>query len=101
MNIKVANTGNAEECWALRNQAIRFGCKGSYSDEVISAWTSDLMPDGFRELMTKEFFIGQDDEGKIIATALLDVATNTLKAFYVLPELQERNRDQIPLCTSG
>ncbi|EJY1765004.1 TPA: GNAT family N-acetyltransferase [Klebsiella oxytoca] len=89
MNIKVANTGNAEECWALRNQAIRFGCKGSYSDEVISAWTSDLMPDGFRELMTKEFFcIGQDDEGKIIATALLDVATNTLKAFYVLPELQ-------------
>ncbi|HGY4712146.1 TPA: hypothetical protein ACNV1I_005934 [Klebsiella oxytoca] len=56
MNIKVANTGNAEECWALRNEAIRFGCKGSYSDEVISAWTSDLMPDGFRELMTKEFF---------------------------------------------
>ena len=58
---------------------MRFGCKGSYSDEVISAWTSDSMPDGFRELMTKEFFfIGQDDEGKIIATALLDVATNTL-----------------------
>ena len=89
MNIIIAPPERAEECWAVRNQAIRYGCKNSYSDTVIKAWTSDQMPDGFRNLMTKDFFfIGQDDAGKIIATAFLEMSTNSLKAFYVLPEFQ-------------
>ncbi|EPY7437453.1 GNAT family N-acetyltransferase [Klebsiella quasipneumoniae] len=89
MNIIIASPERAEECWTVRNQAIRYGCKNSYSDTVIEAWTSDQMPDGFRNLITKDFFfIGQDETGKIIATAFLDKSTNSLKAFYVLPEYQ-------------
>lgn len=56
MNIIIATPERAEECWTVRNQAIRYGCKNSYSDTVIKAWTSDQMPDGFRNLITKDFF---------------------------------------------
>lgn len=67
MNIIIAPPERAEECWAVRNQAIRYGCKNSYSDTVIKAWTSDQMPDGFRNLMTKDFFsLGRTTQVKLL-----------------------------------
>ena len=39
MKIRLAVPVEAEECWNIRNQAIRYGCKNSYDDAVIAAWT--------------------------------------------------------------
>ena len=32
MKIRLAVPVEAEECWNIRNQAIRYGCKSSYDD---------------------------------------------------------------------
>ncbi len=37
MKIRLAVPVEAEECWNIRNQAIRYGCKSSYDDAVIAA----------------------------------------------------------------
>lgn len=41
MKIRLAVPVEAEECWNIRNQAIRYGCKSSYDDAVIAAWTPE------------------------------------------------------------
>lgn len=41
MKIRLAVPVEAEECWNIRNQAIRYGCKSSYDDAVIAARTPE------------------------------------------------------------
>ncbi|QZY97836.1 GNAT family N-acetyltransferase [Pantoea dispersa] len=89
MKIRLATPGDAEECWAVRNQAIRYGCRSCYGDGIIDAWTPDVMPESFSHLVEREFFfVGLDEREKIVATAFLEIKTTTLKALYVLPDLQ-------------
>lgn len=51
MKIRLAVPVEAEECWNIRNQAIRYGCKSSYDDAVIAAWTPEKMPESYRNVI--------------------------------------------------
>lgn len=46
MEIRLARPEEAPVIWHIRNAAIRHGCRGVYSDEVIAAWTPETMPQG-------------------------------------------------------
>lgn len=87
MKIRLAQPDEAPAIWRVRNAAIRHGCKGVYSDEIIAAWTPEAMPQG-QVMMINEnpFYIALSEEGQPVATGFLDIATGSIEAIFTLPE---------------
>jgi len=90
MEIRLAQPEEAATIWHIRNAAIRHGCKGVYSDEVIAAWTPEAMPQG-QVMMINEnpFYIALSEEGQPVATGFLDIATGSIEAIFTLPEWED------------
>lgn len=75
MKIRLAVPVEAEECWNIRNQAIRYGCKSSYDDAVIAAWTPEKMPESYRNaIVVNPFFVVAAPDGRLLATGYLDLS---------------------------
>ncbi|MFS2057549.1 GNAT family N-acetyltransferase [Kosakonia cowanii] len=87
MEIRLAQPNEAPAIWRVRNEAIRHGCKGVYSDEIIAAWTPETMPQG-QVMMINEnpFYVALSEEGQPVATGFLDIATGSIEAIFTLPE---------------
>lgn len=73
--------------WRIRNLAIRQGCQGVYSPEVIAAWTPDELPQGYYDAVTKNpFFVMDDPEYGAAATGFLDLHNHSVEAIFTLPQ---------------
>ncbi|HHR6081069.1 TPA: GNAT family N-acetyltransferase [Providencia alcalifaciens] len=91
MKIRLAVPAEAEECWNIRNQAIRYGCKNSYDDVVIAACTPEKMPEGYREvIVANPFFVIEDSDNRPVATGFLDLSSNNIEAVFTLPKYTGR-----------
>lgn len=87
MKIRLAVPEEAEECWHIRNLAIRGGCKPSYRADIIEAWTPEAMPEHYREaITTNPFFVVEMPDGKLVATGYLDLACGSVEAIFTLPD---------------
>ncbi|RPD94229.1 GNAT family N-acetyltransferase [Candidatus Pantoea deserta] len=87
MKIRRAVPAEAEECWNIRNQAIRHGCKNSYDDAVIAAWTPPGMPESFRNVIAANpFFVIDGPDNRPVATGFLDLASGSVEAVFTLPQ---------------
>lgn len=87
MKIKRAQVSDAQECWNIRNQAIRHGCRHSYTPDVITAWTPDTAPAGQSEVIAAfPFFVAENGSGRLVATGFLDLDAQTVEAVFTLPE---------------
>lgn len=87
MKIRQARAEEAEECWNIRNLAIREGCKTVYSATVINAWTPDVMPENYRkEIIQNPFFVAEDPRDGLVATGYLDLAARSAEAIFTLPD---------------
>lgn len=87
MVIRRALPGEAETCWNIRNQAIRHGCKDSYSSAVIEAWTPEKMPEQYRqEILNNPFFVAIGKYKEIVATGYLDLSARSVEAIFTLPQ---------------
>lgn len=87
MKLKRAQVPDAQECWNIRNQAIRHGCRHSYTTEVIAAWTPVMAPAGQSEVIAAfPFFVVESECGQLIATGFLDVDAQRVEAVFTLPE---------------
>ena len=87
MKIRLAQPNEAPVIWRVRNEAIRHGCKGVYSDEVIAAWTPEAMPQGQVAMINDNpFYVALSEEGQPVATGFLDIATGSIEAIFTLPE---------------
>lgn len=88
MSVRLAKPEEAENLWVIRNQAIRHGCKNTYDEEIILAWTPDIMPAGYRRAITDNpFFVADSPDGEFpVATGFLDLANNSVEAIFTLPE---------------
>ncbi|MEZ6169743.1 GNAT family N-acetyltransferase [Klebsiella pneumoniae] len=87
MKIRLAVPVEAEECWNIRNQAIRYGCKSSYDDAVIAAWTPEKMPESYRNaIVVNPFFVVAAPDGRLLATGYLDLSTGSIEAVFTLPQ---------------
>src|SRR5476649_2883137 len=86
MQVRLAVPDEADECWQIRNQAIRYGCKESYEASVINAWTPDKMPESYPMVITHNpFFVIDGPEGQPVATGFLDVTVGSVEAVFTLP----------------
>lgn len=82
MKIRLAVPVEAEECWNIRNQAIRYGCKSSYDDAVIAAWTPEKMPESYRNaIVVNPFFVVAAPDGRLLATGYLDYLQEVLRLY--------------------
>jgi len=90
MEIRLAQPNEAPAIWRVRNEAIRHGCKGVYSDEVIAAWTPETMPQGQVAMINDNpFYVALSEEGQPVATGFLDIATGSIEAIFTLPEWED------------
>ena len=85
MKIRLAVPVEAEECWNIRNQAIRYGCKNSYDDAVIAAWTPEKMPESYSNVIVSNPFFVISADGRLLATGYLDLSTGSIEAVFTLP----------------
>ncbi|HBR2037323.1 TPA: GNAT family N-acetyltransferase [Klebsiella quasipneumoniae subsp. quasipneumoniae] len=87
MKIRLAMPVDAEECWNIRNQAIRYGCKNSYDDAVIAAWTPEKMPESYRNvIVANPFFVVDAPDGRLVATGFLDLSSGSVEAVFTIPQ---------------
>ncbi|WP_370443439.1 GNAT family N-acetyltransferase [Klebsiella michiganensis] len=87
MKIRLAVPVEAEECWNIRNQAIRYGCKNSYDDAIIAAWTPEKMPENYRNvIVANPFFVVHAPDGRLVATGFLDLSSGSVEAVFTLPQ---------------
>lgn len=87
MKIRLAVPVEAEECWNIRNQAIRYGCKNSYDDAVIAAWTPENMPESYRSvIVANPFFVVDGPDNRPVATGFLDLSSGRVEALFTLPQ---------------
>ncbi|GLW36290.1 GNAT family N-acetyltransferase [Pectobacterium actinidiae] len=87
MKVRLAEPAEAETCWEIRNQAIRYGCKGSYETDIIAAWTPESMPEGYRRaIAANPFFVAVGLDNRPVATGFLDISCGGVEAVFTLPE---------------
>ena len=87
MKVRLATPVEAEECWNIRNQAIRHGCKVSYDAAVIEAWTPQVMPEGYRRVIASNpFFVVDAPDDRLVATGFLDLSSGSVEAVFTLPQ---------------
>lgn len=88
MVVRCALPHEAEKLWEIRNSAIRHGCKTSYDEKTIMAWTQDEMPESFRKTISDNpfFVIDGAKDGKPVATGFLDLENQSVEAIFTLPE---------------
>ncbi len=84
--IRLARPEEARALWRIRNLAIRAGCRASYGEEKVMAWTPDEMPVGYvRAIIQHPFFVA-DAPGFPVATGFLDLKMHSVEAIFTLPE---------------
>lgn len=87
MTIRYARSEEAEKLWALRNRALRHGCKGIYPDDILKAWTPEEMPSSYRQVINDNpFFVIEDAKGEPVATGFLSLQEQSVEAVFTLPE---------------
>jgi len=91
MKVRLAVPADAEACWNIRNQAIRYGCKNSYDEAVITAWTPENMPESYRKvIIANPFFVAVDPDNRPVATGFLDLVSGSVEAVFTLPDFTGR-----------
>ncbi|MFU2318366.1 GNAT family N-acetyltransferase [Rahnella sp. PCH160] len=86
MSVRRASPHEAEQLWEIRNLAIRHGCKNTYAQTILTAWTPDKMPAGFPNAITHNpFFVADAPEGFPVATGFLDVENRSVEAIFTRP----------------
>ncbi|AIR66615.1 GNAT family N-acetyltransferase [Cedecea neteri] len=86
MMVRRATLNEAQALWAIRNEAIRFGCRDTYPEDVLTAWTPDEMPEGYRnEIINNPFFVADNENGEPVATGFLDLKNGSVEAIFTLP----------------
>jgi len=87
MHIRYAQINEADRLWLIRNLAIRQQCRACYADQLIKAWTPDLTPANFPAVIEENpFFVALSEQGDIVATGFLCLATQSVEAVFTLPE---------------
>ncbi len=86
MSVRRASVHEAEQLWEIRNMAIRHGCKNTYAESILTAWTPDQMPLGFPNAITRNpFFVADSPEGFPASTGFLDVENASVEAIFTRP----------------
>jgi GNAT superfamily N-acetyltransferase len=85
VTIRLAADADLPALWPIRTDAIRQGCADYYSPELVSAWASVRMPDGFVEALRGCTFLVAQIDGRIQAFGFLDSRMREVEGIFVAP----------------
>lgn len=87
MRVRRARPDEAEQCWLVRNLAIRDGCRTSYEPAILQAWTPEAMPESYRDVIrANPFFVAEGPDTRPVATGFLDLTSGSVEAIFTLPD---------------
>jgi GNAT superfamily N-acetyltransferase len=86
LTIRKAKADAAAAAWAIRNAAIRHGCKGFYADSLLEQWTAGEMTDQFVESVVRRFYVATVN-GVVAGTGFIDLGDGRLDAVFVRPDM--------------
>jgi GNAT superfamily N-acetyltransferase len=89
MTIRKATAEDATAAWAVRNAAIRHGCKGFYPDDLLEQWTAGEMTGQFIEFVDRHFYVATAD-GIVVGTGFINLSDGQLDAIFVRPDMMGR-----------
>lgn len=87
--IRRATRQDAQTAFDIRRLAIRAQCIGAYSEEAMLRWTQGSLSEAFSDLVAAHFYL-VCDQGRVVATGMLDVATTEIGAIFVHPDYMGR-----------
>ncbi|ANI31777.1 hypothetical protein PL78_18385 [Yersinia entomophaga] len=84
MQVRKARVEEAEALWALRNNALRSGCRNVYDQATLAAFTPDVMPSGFPPvIMVNPCFVIDDEAGICpVGSGFLDLKNHSVEAVF-------------------
>jgi GNAT superfamily N-acetyltransferase len=85
MYIRKATIEDAAISFAVRREAIRAQCCDHYPASDLDIWTSGEMSETFAARVADQFHVAVED-GHVVGTGMIDLATGRIDAVLVLPE---------------
>lgn len=85
-----ALTADIPVLWELRTRAVRASCASHYAPEIIAAWCAAAPPDKMAGLLAAGGGLLEEEDGRVLGFAILDLETGELDAAFVDPAQQGR-----------
>lgn len=85
-----AEAADLPALWELRTRAIRGGCAGHYPPDVIETWCASAPPEKIAALIAAGGVLVEEEDGRLLGYAILDLDTGELDAAFVEPAQQGR-----------
>jgi N-acetylglutamate synthase-like GNAT family acetyltransferase len=83
LTIRRATQEDKEAIWRVHGSAIRGGCAGHYSPEVIEVWAGRLRPEKYGEAIERyEFFVAEEG-GVVVGFGELGQEAGEIQGLYV------------------
>jgi len=85
--IRRATEEDVEAVGDVHRRSVR-GIRGApYPPEVIEAWAAPRKPEHYvKSVREKEFFVAEDEDGRVVGFGVLNVESREVEAVYVSPE---------------
>lgn len=88
--LRRATLADATALWMIRHDAIRYGCRGHYPDQVLEPWAAVAMPDAFRADLEQDCVVVATVQATVAGFASLKMATARIEAVFVSPHHARR-----------
>lgn len=89
--VRRATEEDVEAVGHVHRRSIRGISGESYPPDVIEAWAEPRSPEHYlKAVRAKEFFVAEDEGGRIVGFGVLNVESREIEAVYVGPEASRR-----------
>jgi putative acetyltransferase len=89
--IRRATEEDVEAVGDVHRRSIRGICGARYPPDVIEAWAEPRRPEHYaKAVRDKEFFVAEDEGGRVVGFGVLNVESREVEAVYVSPEVTRR-----------
>jgi N-acetylglutamate synthase-like GNAT family acetyltransferase len=84
--VRKARTEDRGAIWRVHISAIKEGCAGHYSSEVIQAWVARTQPQNYIAAISGLDFLLAEEDGVILGFGILNATHREIQGLYVSPE---------------
>jgi GNAT superfamily N-acetyltransferase len=84
LTIRKASRGDVPDAWDIRKTSVHAACAGYYPEASLSAWVDGSPTDKWASVVERDFYVAVD-EGLVVATGMLTVASGQVDAIFIRP----------------
>lgn len=84
LTIRKANCDDALDAWDIRRASVHAACAGYYPEAALSGWVDGTPSDKWVSIVEHGFYVAVD-EGRVVGTGMLTIASGQVDAIFVRP----------------